>query len=261
MIRDSLVDLLRPARFRGKGRLLSVLRLPQRERRVRVFGYDVELDTREFIQRMIWLGDFERWETGVVRRTLEPGGCFVDVGANVGYFSLLAASRVGRRGRVLAFEPSPYAFERLTKTILSNRIEQIQAFAHALGAARGHAELQFTGQVQANHTPSLVPQPGARTVRVEVKPLDDILDELRVRHVDLMKVDVEGFEPSVLRGAEESLRAGRVAAVLIELNEPWLARAGSSGAEVRAMLEGFGFRDATGRPNDVRFENRLFVRR
>src|SRR5947208_14093774 len=90
---------------------------------------------------MVYLGAYERWETRTIRRLLRPGMCFVDVGANVGYFSLLASRRVGRGGRVLAIEPSAYAADRLAKTIRDNAITNIQLARIGVGAAAGEVTL------------------------------------------------------------------------------------------------------------------------
>ena len=80
---ESLISALRPFQFKGKARLLGPW-TPRSGMRVTVInGYRVELDLIDHIQRMMYLGAYERWETGVVRRLLRPGMCFVDVGANL----------------------------------------------------------------------------------------------------------------------------------------------------------------------------------
>lgn len=257
---EALVAALRPYLVRGKGRVLGRLVRAQGEREARVFGYRMPLELSEHIQRHIYLGDFEPWETRQVRRWLRPGMSFVDVGANVGYFTLLACSRVGPQGRVFACEPSPWAFQRLQATLRDNALSQARAFNFALGAEPGELSLHFTSEGNANHTPSMVPQPGARTVPVQVRTLDSCLEEWALERVDLMKVDVEGFEPQVLQGARRALAAGRIAALLCEFNDPWLRRSGSSAAELFALLRQWGFRDLQGRPAPTgSVENRLLV--
>ncbi len=81
---DFMIEAFRPFQFKGKGRLLGALVPLSGTRTARVFGYRVELDMVEYIQRTVFLGAYERWETGVVRRLLRQGMCFVDVGANRG---------------------------------------------------------------------------------------------------------------------------------------------------------------------------------
>lgn len=262
MIREALVEVLRPYQFRGKGRVLQRLVPREGERTARVFGYRVRLDLGEFIQRHVYLGVFERAETHLVRQWLKPGMSFVDVGANIGYFTLLASSLVGPTGRVFACEPSTYAFARLEATLRENAISQARAFPLALGTEPGTLNLYFTSPTVTNHTPSMVAQEGARAVPVQVCRLDDCIEEWGLEQVDLLKVDVEGFEPRVLAGASKALASGRIRAILCELNDPWLRRVGSSAAELYAFIRGHHYRDLLGtrEPAAGSMENRFFVR-
>lgn len=257
-IRDRLVDLLRPVRFRGKARLLGRLVPRTGVRTATVHGYRMELDLADHIQRMIYLGAYERWETRVVRRLLRPGMCFVDVGANVGYFTLLAAGRVGPTGRVMAIEPSRYAADRLAAAIETNRVGNVRLERIGLGREEGAVILY--DPLPDNHTPTMLGDPGSAGTTVRVRRLDDCLAEWGVDRIDLLKLDVEGYEPAVLDGAADSLAAGRIRAVLCEFNEHWLTRAGTTGDALRDRLLGLGLRDATGSKwasgGDL---NRLFV--
>ncbi|MGZ3459411.1 MAG: FkbM family methyltransferase [Archangium sp.] len=262
MLRQALIDTLRPFQFRGKSRLLQPLAPREGEYPAEVFGYRMRLDVSEFIQRQIYLGSFERQETGWVRRWLKPGSTFVDVGANVGYFTLLASSLVGSAGRVCACEPSVRAFQRLEATLRDNAISQARAFNFALGAEPGTLNLYFTSPTVTNHTPSMVAQEGARSVPVRVRTLDECLEEWGLERVDILKIDVEGFEPQVLAGAGKALATGRIRAILCEFNDHWLRSNGSSAAELYAWIRGHRYRDIGGdrEPAKGSMENRFLVR-
>ena len=250
------MDALRPYQFRGKSRLLSPLAAGGGERSAELFGYRVTLDVGEHIQRFIYLGQYEPAETRLIAGSLRPGMTFVDVGANVGYFSLLAASRVGPTGRVLAIEPSPVAFSRLLRTVQANEISQVTVSCVAVGAESGEMELyvhppfrprfkhRYLRTFYPIHSPSLIPQEGWDRVAVPVRPFDEICAEQGIERVDVMKVDVEGFESEVFLGGRRSLTAGRVKALLCEFNEPGLREAGSSAAELARLLQELGFREA-----------------
>ena len=103
-MRNIVIDALRPIQFRGKAALLQHLVSHGGVRTARVHDCAMELDLCEFIQRMMYLGTYERHETRLVRKYLCPGMTFVDVGANVGYYTTLAA-HVGPKGKVFAVEP------------------------------------------------------------------------------------------------------------------------------------------------------------
>lgn len=215
------------------------------EQEALVFGYRLSLDRRDYIQRSIYLGTFEPFETAQVKSYLKAGMIFVDVGANVGYYTLMAASLVGSTGCVLAFEPSAYAFGRLQQTIARNNLAQVQAIHAGLGDTNGES-LLFVSAGKDNHTPSMVPNAGGKPVPVPVRRLDDYLAEHGVDHVDFMKIDVEGFEPNVIRGAGKYLEQRKIRAILCEFNTHWLSANKSSAPALCQLLIDSGFRPVSG---------------
>jgi FkbM family methyltransferase len=244
MFSDVVVRALRPLRFRGKVRLLDPLVPRCGVRTARVFGVRVDLDLAEYIQRMMYLGCFEREETRLLLRYLRPGMRVVDVGANVGYFSFLSAARVGPSGRVLAVEPSPQAHAALRRAVDDNRLSQVRVVNAALGRSPGATGLFVPPAALGNHAPSMIPTDGWEAVRVPVVRLDDLLTEHNLPQVDLLKIDVEGYELEVLAGAETAFRAGRVRAVLCEFNDNLLRKAGASADRLWDWLAGHGLRSA-----------------
>jgi FkbM family methyltransferase len=254
-----LSDAIRPYNFRGKARLLHSLCSRDGELDTEVFGYDMKLELGDYIQRSIYLGTFEPRESAQVRNDLKPGMTFIDVGANVGYYTLLAASLVGRRGRVLAFEPSPYAFDRLVETIKRNNLSQVRAIQSGLSDGSGEEHL-FLPDARGNHSPSMVPNGGGRPINVPVRRLDDWLAEHEVDQVDLMKIDVEGFEPNVIKGAAKYIQQGKVRAILCEFNKYWLEMNGCSLPQLYDLLTSSGFVSAQGEPDfDSVVQNLLFT--
>jgi hypothetical protein len=96
---DTVVSQLRPFQFRGKGRLAELVIPRTGKRNALIFGSRFSLDLSDYLQRHIYAGSFERVESAVVRKKLRPGMTFVDVGANVGYYTALAARLVGQRAQ------------------------------------------------------------------------------------------------------------------------------------------------------------------
>jgi FkbM family methyltransferase len=260
---NRLMDRFRDVRFRGKARLFAPLVPSTGRRQARVFGYRMTLDLSRHVGRMIYVGAYEREETSAVIRRLRPGMTFVDVGANVGYFTLLASRLVGPTGRVIACEPSPKLHADLVNTLRDNGLN---AAVHQLGLsdADGEVLLYETPESHHNLTPSMIPsESSAKSVRVPVRRLDDCLDAWGVAAVDLLKVDVEGYEPRVFAGAGRWLDSGRVRALMCEFNDYWLRQAGSSPDALHALLTGHGFIDQSGTPRFVPgcVDNRLLVHR
>ncbi len=149
---ERLAGALRPLHFRGKARLADLVCPREGERVTNLFGYKTRLDLSDFMQRRIYFHAFEPRETKRVATFLKPGMTFVDAGANIGYYTLLAASCVGTAGRVLAFEPSPYAIGRLTETVHMNHIPHIQIFPVALGAESAELPL-YVPLLPGNYSP------------------------------------------------------------------------------------------------------------
>jgi FkbM family methyltransferase len=231
----------RAPRFRGKYRLAHKICPRRGTKEATVFGSRVSLNLENYVERCMYMGVFEEEETRQARSVLRPGHTFVDAGANVGYYTLLASRLVGAAGRVLAFEPAPYALAKLRDNVARNRLANVEAVGAGLGEAKSTATL-YVKESMENYTPSMVPGEGGREVSVSVLALDEELSRRGVRRVDLLKLDVEGYEPNVLRGAKRYLSEGRVSAVMCEHNRVWLERNGSSPAEVHATLTRYGFR-------------------
>lgn len=167
-------------------------------------------------RQVIMTGIYEPQESRFFMEWLRPGMTVLDVGANFGYFTLLAARAVGAKGTVHAFEPEPGNFALLEKNIAANGYaDRVHAHRIALSDAASRAEL-FTDPANLGN-PSLASKnvpAGSGSVIVDVQRLDSFLDGLgsaRPR-VDLLKMDTQGYEPRVIAGAHQ----------LIERDRPWL---------------------------------------
>jgi len=255
---DVLIDASRGFYFRGKGRLLERLGPQAGIKTCKVFGLTCTLDLVDTIQRQIYFGTFEPHETKLIRFYLRPGMTFVDVGANVGYFTALATKLVGRSGRVIAFEPSPYAFERLQQMVELNRLENVRPIQAGLSNQADRLKL-YLGRGSRNHTPTMVPHENATAIEVPVETLDSIMENMGVDRIDFMKIDVEGHEPRVLEGARRLLREKRIRAILCEFNARWLNMAGSSEEKLLSLITGSGLVEVDHHSNNSALENRLFL--
>jgi FkbM family methyltransferase len=229
-MRTQLIRLLRPYWFRGKGRILNALYPSEGIFQEKIYDSIFELDLQDHIQRNVFLGVYEPKETQLLMSLLKPGMTFVDVGANIGYFSSLASKLVGKDGKVYAFEPSPYAFQRLVKMVESSSVKNIYPLPFALSDSPG--TLRLPVPAPGNHTPSLLDKNAPNTIAVQVETLDHCLRANGVSRVNLLKVDVEGFELKALAGAESFFREGAIENVVCEFNEYWLNEAGTSSEEL-----------------------------
>lgn len=166
------------------------------------------------------------------RRYLKPGDVVVDVGANIGLYTLTCAVCVGDSGHVYAVEPSPRVFGYLQSNVALNRCRHIHLFNCALGESE--SVLRFSDESQDDRNGIVAS--GAQEVpvrRLDALPIPD-------RSIALLKVDVEGYEKYVLDGATSLLP--RVQCIFIETWEAHFARYGYSCADVHERLRAHGFR-------------------
>lgn len=178
--------------------------------------------------------NFRAEDADFVGAYLQPGETFVDVGANVGQLSLAAAMRVARSGRVIAIEAHP----RICKYLLGNiRLNGLTIEVHNTAIGSTDGELVFTDfRSDDMNFACATPPAGSASFRVPVRPLDSIVGN---RPVDLLKVDVEGFEVDLLKGAARTVSNCRC--LYIEDSELNLRRAGTSRAELYDRLINHGF--------------------
>lgn len=190
-------------------------------------------------------GRYEIEEIAYVRRVVKPGDTAIDVGAHIGFFTIQIAALVGAAGKVYAFEPLDRNADLLERSIAENGFgDRVEFRRAAVGAASGTAQLTFAAETLNTGGAYLLqdgsaPLAGNETRRVPLVALDDLPLKRPVRFV---KMDVEGAEPQVIRGAARLLREDRPA-ILSELHPTQLARASATTADdFLAALAALGYR-------------------
>lgn len=179
-------------------------------------------------------------ELRVLAPHLPSGGVMIDIGANIGIYTLVAARLVGPYGRVLAFEPAAEAHETLMANLEANSFTNVLAWRLALTDAIGTARLSH--EPDASRNAILTGPPGTDDYEeVETGTLDAIDARERLPRVDLIKVDVEGAEELALRGAAGVL-ARHSPVVIFEVNPEAAARLGLRGDGAWKALAGMGYR-------------------
>ena len=187
------------------------------------------------LSSVIWLNPQERRaEERMLKRCVTPGDRVFDVGANIGTVTLALADAVGPQGRVIALEPHPQIFAFLEDNLALNRVgHHVTALNMALGAEDGHVGFSNLSDDSQNH----IVAGAAGAVEIPLRPLDKVAPDGPIR---LIKIDVEGYEPEVLRGASEVL--GRSEILYVECIAQLLKRFGSDEAQLVDLIERHGFR-------------------
>lgn len=227
-----------------------------------LFGYTFVCDLSEHIQRSIFLYGYDKGMQSFINKTLKEGDVFLDIGANVGFYSLLAASLVGEKGRVIAIEPNPQTYAKLKETIERNGIKNILVLNIGVGEKKEYLNL-FVNPNCHNDTGTMIVHDAPESIRVEVAPLDLVAATHHIGKIAYLKVDVDGFEPNVFAGARTLLEEGRIDVIQTEFCDYWLRKNNSSPEKLHALLRNFGFEDVEGTPHFVEncVVDRIFVRR
>jgi FkbM family methyltransferase len=187
----------------------------------------------------VYCGLHEHIEMLFLLHSLRETDLFVDVGANVGSYSLLACGVAKANG--IAIEPVPQTFQRLRKNVSLNQLEG-RVVLNQCGVGAEAAELSFTCTANCtNHVVSPDEKTSSDTIRVPIRKLDDLVDN---RNPFMIKIDVEGYEAAVIAGAHRTMNLDSVHAVIMELNGNG-ARYGFEEARVIQNMTNWGFQTAT----------------
>ncbi len=184
-------------------------------------------------------GWYDYDEMYFVQRYLRPGDAVVDIGANIGVYTLLAASCVGDQGRVLAFEPSRQVYTRLEENVRMNGLDQVEAQCLAIGSAPG--TVQFLQELDVSNRISVSSDQTGELGRVENVPCITLDMALEGTRFALGKIDIEGAEYMVFQGGPRMLQEANPPIWLLELKDRLLRRFGSSAAELSQLLRNAGY--------------------
>ncbi len=226
-------------------RVLSweVLRLLNRSIRTNFDGdHGIILQPNEGISRLTYYFGHSEPETfAFMDAYLKNGMCVIDVGANGGLNAISAARRVGSTGKVIAIEPDPSNFERIRQNIGDARFPQLDLIEAACGADEGGQVIVHANEQDSSRTFVSMAEDGGG---VPVVSIDRIVAERALGSGDFLKIDVEGFEGHVIKGALETIRSHKVKVILMELDGNLLKREGTSVEEVVSEIEKAGYKIA-----------------
>ena len=194
----------------------------------------------ELLSKSFYTPDFR-----AIGRLLRPGDTAFDVGANIGSHSIVMSRCVGAAGRVFAFEPVAATAWLMRENLALNKVDNVQLSTVAVSEGPGTLEMNLYDQRYSAWNSfgrasfdGIVP---IDTAMVKVECLDDVVRERSVEHIQFLKIDVEGFEIDVLKGARSILAADSVDCLSFEISEVPLRASGHSAAEVFEFLASLGY--------------------
>ena len=194
------------------------------------------------LSRFIHTGGFEEDEIKYVLKTLKAGDTFIDIGANIGLFSLLASKKIGDNGKVICFEPAPETYKRLNENIELNQIKNVES--RNLGLSDKEDELKFyisdTGFDAWNSFAPTNDYKLRKAIDIKVSTLDKQLEDLDKSTIKFIKIDVEGWEKFVIQGGKKFFQ-NYAPIVMLEFTEENTFNAGYNIHDIFGELETLGY--------------------
>ena len=237
---------------RGLSRLLSKAILPTLSKPVlcpTIYGFDMHLnpEPNSEIYDIYYLGFYEPGTLHVNAACLRPGDTYIDVGASIGLMSLHAARLVRPSGNVIAFEPTQRSFEVFGKSVEVNGFRNIRILKQGLANDKGTIPIYLN-----RACPSMVSEGKDEPFEmVEIDRLDDVLKREGISKVRMIKVDVEGFELEVLKGARELLSGKDAPILCIEYMSALIGKQGNDLFSFIKSVNAYSFYQLTGSKNTV----------
>ncbi len=237
---DAFFFLARSSLFRSLARWLNRVLKPPRPLAVRLRGFVMYASTLDrWLALLAWKrGLLEDIELDLLPNYLKPGMTGLDVGANVGLFSLEMGRLVGPTGRVVALEPDPVNLEMLKRNLEANQAHNVRVLNQAASDLSGQGRL-FIRSEHSGDSRIYAHDYSQRALPVQTVRLDDLLNQLP--GVDFVKIDTQGAETAVLRGMRDIAGQERPLTVFCEFGPEFLRQAGSSADEFLDLVEELGF--------------------
>lgn len=209
---------------------------------LQVQGNKMYVDTSDTgIASSLLVGDiYEKVEVNLFKKLVSRGMVVVDIGANIGYYTLIAANLVGDKGKVFAFEPDPENYTLLVKNIEVNGYKNIISVQKAVSNKTGTTNFFLYEQNKGQHT---IYEPSSywKSIVVESITLDDYFSEQQ-DSIDVIKMDIQGAEMLALLGMEKIIKQAPRLKIFTEFSPPKLKNCGSSPEEFLRKVTEYGFR-------------------
>jgi FkbM family methyltransferase len=183
-----------------------------------IYGFWIELNKNDHngVSPSIAIdGWYEPEQTELLRKILKKNMVFIDVGANIGWYTLLATSIIGPGGTAIAFEPEPVSLSLLKKSIKRNEFKNINLFNQCVSSDNDKKTLWIATGNCGGHS-IMRPSVGSSSISVPSITLDFALENLKIKNVDILKIDAEGAEPEIIKGAHKCLKQRMIQNIFLE---------------------------------------------
>jgi FkbM family methyltransferase len=200
-------------------------------------GHKMFLDSKDSL-RLSFSEYFEPFETELVKNEIKNGYRILDIGANIGYYTLIIADLIGKNGLVYAFEPEPKNFKLLEKNIQINNLKNVVLYNKAASNFNGYIDFYINKTTEGGHSIYKSANSEDRPIQVEAIKLDDCITD----KIDFVKIDVEGAEGEVLLGMQNILKNNQKIKLIIEFHPRSLNKSSFNANQYLDLLVMLGFK-------------------
>ena len=186
-------------------------------------------------------GYWEKNVTALIRQICQKGDVVFDVGANIGYYTLITADLVGQEGMVYAFEPCPRNIRILESNVRQNHFGNISVETTALGERSETMHMYFPDDVQFGAGGFFKDRRYLVRQKVQVTTLDDFIKQRDITRIDFLKMDIEGGEVFALRGMKETLKHKIITNAFIDIHNTILSHSGYKPQDIKKCLVDYGY--------------------
>lgn len=193
---------------------------------------------------LVHLGTISKYETAIVKKSLGKGDIVIDVGAYIdGWYSLLAGKLIGEKGQVYAFEPHPVYYKLLKENVKLNNLTNITVLKSGVSDRVGTFDFYEAGVASSLIESNVEVNIHEKIIAFKIKTttLDKFVKEKKIKRIALIKIDVEGADMRVLRGAHRILQRTNAPDLIVEVADGFLRNAGSSEQELLNYLNQLGY--------------------
>ena len=185
-------------------------------------------------QELLLSGKWEEYETELFKKNIAAGDTVVDIGAHIGYYTLLAARLVGERGKVYAFEPDPRNFQLLKKNIEENGYNNVVLVNKAVAEISGKAQLFLNSENTGDHR-IYQSNENRRSLVIATTTLDEYFKDKEQR-IDLIKMDIQGSEARAFQGGKNIIDRNKQIKIITEFQPAFIKMSGRSAKEYLSLL-------------------------
>ena len=182
------------------------------------YGFKIKLDVSRDVDKHFYWGEFEIEIIEFLRTLLKRSSVFFDIGANIGIYSLLASKNILAGGKIFAFEPADWAYNRLTENIRINAVKNIETLKLAVSDFTGSNQFYVCEDDAYNSLISTPMKQVQKVIKINSIRLDDFCLKNNIKDIDILKIDVEGADFLVLKGAKNILRSDHSPIIICEFN-------------------------------------------